>query len=160
MVNALFFIYSWFIFVPLMLLATVVAGAVCLCLVPFLGPRRVARLSAVPWARLGLLLSGVQVRVHGLENVDPSRSYVIVANHLSQYDIWVLYGHLEGGHRGLEFDFFDFSFLGPAYKLGPMGPIRNYREEERECATTSGKFNYFSLGPSMHRIIMMTCGLL
>ena len=26
MVNALFFIYSWFIFVPLMLLATVVAG--------------------------------------------------------------------------------------------------------------------------------------
>ena len=85
MVNALFFIYSWFIFVPLMLLATVVAGAVCLCLVPFLGPRRVARLSAVPWARLGLLLSGVQVRVHGLENVDPSRSYVIVANHLSQY---------------------------------------------------------------------------
>ena len=51
MVNALFFIYSWFIFVPLMLLATVVAGAVCLCLVPFLGPRRVARLSAVPWAR-------------------------------------------------------------------------------------------------------------
>ncbi|HBL86236.1 MAG TPA: 1-acyl-sn-glycerol-3-phosphate acyltransferase, partial [Alcanivorax sp.] len=28
MVNALFFIYSWFIFVPLMLLATVVAGAV------------------------------------------------------------------------------------------------------------------------------------
>ncbi|NQY84438.1 MAG: 1-acyl-sn-glycerol-3-phosphate acyltransferase [Alcanivorax sp.] len=99
MVNALFFIYSWFIFVPLMLLATVVAGAVCQCLVPFLGPRRVARLSAVPWARLGLLLSGVQVRVHGLENVDPSRSYVIVANHLSQYDIWVLYGHLEQDFR-------------------------------------------------------------
>ena len=29
-----------------------------------------------------------------------------------------------------------------------MGPIKNYREEERECATTSGKFNYFSLGPA------------
>ena len=25
-----------------------------------------------------------------------------------------------------------------------MGPIKNYCEEERECATTSGKFNYFS----------------
>jgi len=99
MINALFFIYSWFIFVPLMLLATLLAGAVCLCLVPFLGPRRVARLSAVPWSRLGLLLSGVQVRVHGVDNIDPSRSYVIVANHLSQYDIWVLYGHLEQDFR-------------------------------------------------------------
>ena len=29
-----------------------------------------------------------------------------------------------------------------------MGPIKNYREEERECATTSGKFNYFLLGPA------------
>ena len=27
-----------------------------------------------------------------------------------------------------------------------MHPIKNYREEERECATTSGKFNYFSQG--------------
>ena len=30
-----------------------------------------------------------------------------------------------------------------------MGPIINYREEERECATTSGKFNYFSQVPAL-----------
>lgn len=99
MVNALFFIYSWFFFVPLMLLATLLAGVVCLCLVPFLSPRRVARLTAVPWSRLGLLLSGVQMRAHGTENINPSRSYVIVSNHLSHYDIWVLYGYLEQDFR-------------------------------------------------------------
>ena len=32
----------------------------------------------------------------------------------------------------------------------PMGSIKNYREEERECATTSAKFNYFSWGPATY----------
>ncbi len=99
MINALFFVYSWLIFVPLMLAATLVFAMVCLFSMPFLGPRRVARLTAVPWSRLGLLLSGVQVRLDGLEHLDPKQSYVIVANHLSQYDIWVLYGHLDKDFR-------------------------------------------------------------
>ncbi len=99
MVNALFFVYSWFIFAPLMLAATVLFGLLCFLLVPFLGPRRAGRLTAVPWSRLGLILSGVQVRLHGLEHLDPKQSYVIVANHLSQYDIWVLYGHLDKDFR-------------------------------------------------------------
>ena len=33
--------------------------------------------------------------------------------------------------------------MGP---MGPMGPQKNYREEERVCATTSATFNYFSWG--------------
>ncbi|GAA5125839.1 lysophospholipid acyltransferase family protein [Alloalcanivorax gelatiniphagus] len=99
MVNALFFVYSWFVFAPLMLAATLLAGLLCFVLVPFLGPRRAGRLTAVPWSRLGLLLSGVQVRLHGLEHLDPKQSYVIVANHLSQFDIWVLYGHLNKDFR-------------------------------------------------------------
>ena len=99
MVNAIFFIYSWFLFAPLMLAATVLFGLLCFLLMPFLGPRRVARLTAVPWSRLGLMLSGVHVRLHGTEHLDPQQSYVIVANHLSQYDIWVLYGHLDKDFR-------------------------------------------------------------
>ena len=31
-----------------------------------------------------------------------------------------------------------------------MGPIKNYREEERACVTTSAKFNYFSWGPATY----------
>ena len=37
--------------------------------------------------------------------------------------------------------------MGP---MGPMGPQKNYREEERVCATTSAKFNYFSWGPATY----------
>src|SRR5699024_1735712 len=57
-------------------------------------PDRVGRLTAVPWSRLGLLLSGVHVVIHGREHVRPGQSYVVIANHLSQFDIWVLYGYL------------------------------------------------------------------
>ena len=94
MFHALFFVYSWFIFAPVMALATLFFAVVCLLLLPFLGPRRVARITAVPWARLGLLLSGVQIHIEGREHLRPGQSYVIVANHLSQVDIWVLYGYL------------------------------------------------------------------
>lgn len=77
-----------------MLVATLFFAIICLATIPFLSPRLVARITAVPWARLGLLLSGVQVRIEGRENIQPGQSYVIVSNHLSQYDIWVLYGYL------------------------------------------------------------------
>ena len=34
----------------------------------------------------------MSVNVEGLENIDPNQFYVIVANHLNLYDIYVLYG--------------------------------------------------------------------
>jgi 1-acyl-sn-glycerol-3-phosphate acyltransferase len=36
-----------------------------------------------------------QVRVHGLEHLQEGQSYVVVANHLSQFDILALYGWLD-----------------------------------------------------------------
>lgn len=89
-----FFLYSWLVFVPLMALTTVALGILCLLLVPFLPADKVARLTAVPWAKLCLLYSGVRVDVYGRDNLMTGQSYVIVANHLSQFDIFVLYGYL------------------------------------------------------------------
>lgn len=94
MVRLFFFLYSWLIFVPLMVATTVLAGLTCLLLIPFLPAEKVAKLSAIPWAKLCLLYSGVRVEVHGRHHLLPGQSYVIVANHLSQFDIFVLYGYL------------------------------------------------------------------
>ncbi|MGQ0847662.1 MAG: lysophospholipid acyltransferase family protein [Actinomycetota bacterium] len=41
------------------------------------------------WSRAWLLLSGSTLEVDGREHVDPTRSHVVVANHLSQLDIMV-----------------------------------------------------------------------
>ena len=43
------------------------------------------------WARAWLVPAGVDLEVRGVEHVDPSRSYVVVANHLSNIDIMVCF---------------------------------------------------------------------
>ncbi|MGA8028407.1 MAG: 1-acyl-sn-glycerol-3-phosphate acyltransferase, partial [Bryobacteraceae bacterium] len=43
---------------------------------------RVARL----WARALLWVSGVRVRVEGLDGIDPQASYVFISNHVSYMD--------------------------------------------------------------------------
>lgn len=46
------------------------------------------------WSRMNLLLSGVRVRMHGLDNVKPGKLYVVMSNHQSHYDVWTLIGYL------------------------------------------------------------------
>lgn len=43
------------------------------------------------WSRMWLRASGTKLTVEGREHVDPSRSYVVVANHLSTLDIMVCF---------------------------------------------------------------------
>lgn len=46
------------------------------------------------WCRQILTLCGIEVDVEGAENVDPDRPYVIISNHLSNFDIWVTFAVL------------------------------------------------------------------
>jgi 1-acyl-sn-glycerol-3-phosphate acyltransferase len=43
------------------------------------------------WARVFLTIPPVSIRVEGTENIDPSRRYVVASNHLSQFDIPLLF---------------------------------------------------------------------
>lgn len=53
------------------------------------------------WARCILMGSRVHVRVRGLSNIDPDKSYIYMANHQSNFDIPVLLGHLPVQFRWL-----------------------------------------------------------
>jgi 1-acyl-sn-glycerol-3-phosphate acyltransferase len=68
-------------------IATIVAVAVIAVIAVFdkTSPRieRVIR----GWSRVWLMTSGTRLEVEGQENIDPNRSYVVVANHLSALDI-------------------------------------------------------------------------
>jgi 1-acyl-sn-glycerol-3-phosphate acyltransferase len=61
-----------------------------LCLVAILLTRRgwPADVFGRIWSRWILAVCGIRVDVEGLEHVDRSRSYVILSNHLSHFDIW------------------------------------------------------------------------
>jgi 1-acyl-sn-glycerol-3-phosphate acyltransferase len=51
------------------------------------------------WSRTLLRLIGTRVTVQGLENIDPQQAYVILSNHQSTSDIWVLAGYFPVNFR-------------------------------------------------------------
>lgn len=93
MLVALHWFYTWLFFVPLLGLLTALAGG-CVLITSGIAPRFSNRVWPWLWARLNFYLTPASLTVSGLENIDPKQSYIIVANHISQYDIFVLYGWL------------------------------------------------------------------
>lgn len=61
--------------------------------------RRMAEDGPRLWSRLILWAAGVQVVLENAEVIDPERPQILVANHLSWFDVPVLAGHLPGKYR-------------------------------------------------------------
>ncbi len=86
--------YKWLVVGPVLLLATAFFATLALVLSLFTSARTASLLSGVGWARVMAWVTPMRVEVEGRENIDPHQSYVLVSNHQSQYDIFVLYGWL------------------------------------------------------------------
>jgi 1-acyl-sn-glycerol-3-phosphate acyltransferase len=79
---------------PALVLATTFFASLAVAMLFFAKPKTVARWTGVPWSRCMALITPMKVVVEGRENIDSRQSYVVVSNHQSQYDIFVLYGWL------------------------------------------------------------------
>lgn len=104
---------SYFVWTPLVWLYTSVLGCVSLVISLFdpTGERQqnVARL----WSRMILWTVGAKVQVEGLEKIDISKPQVYVVNHLSAFDIPVLYSYLPFQFRILaKKELFRYPFMG------------------------------------------------
>ncbi len=86
--------YKWLIYLPLVFLNTLVMGG-WVILLSFINGSIAGKYGASPWARMALLATPAAVRIRGAQHVDAKQSYVVVANHVSQCDIFVLYGWLD-----------------------------------------------------------------
>jgi 1-acyl-sn-glycerol-3-phosphate acyltransferase len=86
--------YKYLVFAPVVVVVTAVLASLAFVLCLVISPRAASRLTAVPWARILAFAAPMRVRVKGRENIDPRQSYVLVSNHQSQFDIFVLYGWL------------------------------------------------------------------
>lgn len=85
-------LYKWLIVVPVLLLSTLILGSTIIVFC-FLGLANFSsRVFATLWARLNAVVTLMRVRIEGKEHLEPGQSYVLVANHLSLVDIYVLYG--------------------------------------------------------------------
>lgn len=91
----LYQVYIWLIFYPVAFLITLVAGWTTVLVAMIWNPRVASRYIAVNWARIITWMTPVKVTVEGAEHVDPTNTYVVVCNHQSQYDIFLVYGWLK-----------------------------------------------------------------
>ena len=112
-------LYKTFIFYPLLGLSTAVFGSAAVILGIFAGSL-VGSFMGVLWARFNSYITPMFVQVIGAERIDKRQSYVVVANHQSQYDIFVIYGWLPIDFKWvMKIELRQVPFLGYAcYKLG------------------------------------------
>ena len=91
----LYQVYAFLVFYPIGLLLTLLTGWLTVLVAILWTPEAASRYCAANWARILCWLTPVKVTVEGAENADPRRTYVVVCNHQSQYDIFLVYGWLK-----------------------------------------------------------------
>jgi len=87
-------LYVWLIFFPLVVILTLLFSSLTVIFSILVNPRFASRVFGATWARWLARLTPISVTVEGGENADPERSYVVISNHQSMYDILVIYGWL------------------------------------------------------------------
>ena len=86
--------YKWLIVIPFLLLSTLFLGGVAIVIATTVSPKLASKTCGVWWSRFNSFMTPMFVSVRGRRHIDERQSYVIVSNHLSHYDIFVLYGWL------------------------------------------------------------------
>ena len=94
----LYQVYKYIFFLPFLGISTTILTALCLS-IAFVTRSKINSAWPVLWARLNSLITPMTVKVIGSENLKKNQSYIIVANHQSQYDIFVVYGWFPGEFR-------------------------------------------------------------
>ena len=86
--------YKWLVVIPFLLLSTLFLGTAAIVIATTISPKLASATCGVWWARLNSFMTPMLVSVRGRRHIDKKQSYVIISNHLSHYDIFVLYGWL------------------------------------------------------------------
>jgi 1-acyl-sn-glycerol-3-phosphate acyltransferase len=120
---------------PAIVLATIFFGTISLIVSLFDKTGAVQIRVARAWARTLLGVSGVSVKVEGLEQIDPNDSYVFISNHQSYMDTPVALTHIPVQFRFLaKRGLFQIPFLGQ--HLSRAGHIPVPREDPRAAVKT------------------------
>lgn len=116
---------------PLIIVATAVMGSISLFVSVFDASGRSQHKVAQSWSRLLLRISGVRVRVEGLDKIAPGGSYLFVSNHRSYMDVPVILSQIPVQFRFLaNKNLFAVPFIG--YHLKRAGHLAVNNANPRE----------------------------
>jgi 1-acyl-sn-glycerol-3-phosphate acyltransferase len=84
--------YKWFILFPIMFVDTLFFGTLAVIISPIIGARVGGLICGSFWSKINTVLTPMIVKTIGKENIQKGTSYIVVANHQSLYDIFLVYG--------------------------------------------------------------------
>jgi len=129
------FVWSMLFVDPLIILSTLVCGAISFTASFFEKDGATQAAIARFWARSLLMIAGVTVTVEGIEKIKPGKPYVFVANHLSYMDTPVVLGNIPVQFRFLaKSGLFQIPLLGT--HLTRAGHIPVPRDNARAAVKT------------------------
>ncbi|MBN2165022.1 MAG: 1-acyl-sn-glycerol-3-phosphate acyltransferase [Marinilabiliaceae bacterium] len=86
--------YKWLVFTPLMIVFSLIASFLAVVLSVTINQRIGSKIGGSYWSRLIGFITPMFVKVTGRNNIDNNQSYIIISNHQSAFDIFLLYGWL------------------------------------------------------------------
>jgi 1-acyl-sn-glycerol-3-phosphate acyltransferase len=111
-------------------LSTAVLGIIAIIISFFTRIGNPVHIIARIWAKLILIVSGIEVNVKGLSNINPSQSYIYMCNHQSNFDIPVLLGCLPVQFRWLaKTELFKIPIFGRAMRGAGYVEIDRFNRE-------------------------------
>jgi 1-acyl-sn-glycerol-3-phosphate acyltransferase len=121
-------LFAWVI----CLVSTVILGTVAILLSLFDPSGNIPHLVARLWGRIQLGATGTKVTIQGLENIDRQRTYIVVSNHQSTFDIFALLGYLPIQFRWTaKAELFRLPFLG--WAMSRIGYIPIERDSPKKA---------------------------
>lgn len=93
-INPIAIIYSVFIFTPLAIIISTIIFILIIIMTPIAGESKWGYYPGRVLGRIMCILALTRVKIIGNEHIDPSKSYIFVANHQSMFDIFLVYGYL------------------------------------------------------------------
>jgi 1-acyl-sn-glycerol-3-phosphate acyltransferase len=91
--------YKWLVLIPLIFILSFLFGTLAIVLSYSINDKVGSRIGGQWWARVIAFLTPMLVSVRNSELMDRNQSYVIVANHLSTYDIFLMYGWIKNDFK-------------------------------------------------------------
>lgn len=98
--RVLYILYQYLIAFPLLLVITLFTALFTIVCFPWKNGK-VPHAVQVFWSRSVFWFLLIPIEVTGTENVDPKKSYVFVANHQSNIDVFAIYGWLPNNFKWL-----------------------------------------------------------
>jgi 1-acyl-sn-glycerol-3-phosphate acyltransferase len=92
--RVVYFPYKWLVFFPVLAINTLIFGVIAVVISSLVNQRVGSYYGGVVWSRFNALITPMFVKVRGKKNIQKGVSYIVIPNHQSLYDIFLLYGWL------------------------------------------------------------------